>query len=80
MSLYHLQRQAVFLFLRCSFSLISLREEIREQCAYAATNSCVTFHLNSNLECYSQKKGLSELYEQLEGHIPKCLVVDREMY
>ena len=80
MSLYHLQRQAVFLFLRCSFSLISLREEIREQCAYAATNSCVTFHLNSNLECYSQKKGLSELYEQLQGHITRCLVVDREMY
>ena len=80
MSLRHLQRQAVFLFLRCSFSLISLREEIREQCAYAATNSCVTFDLNSNLECCSQKKGLSELCERLQGHIPKCLVVDHETY
>ncbi|XP_034689394.1 uncharacterized protein LOC117917281 isoform X1 [Vitis riparia] len=80
MSLRHLQRQAVFLFLRCSFSLISLREEIREQCAYATTNSCVTFDLNSNLECCSQKKGLSELYEWLQGHILKYLVVDHEMY
>ena len=80
MSLFHLQRQAVFLFLRCSFSLISLREEIREQCAYATTNSCMTFDLNSNLECCSQKKGLSELYERLQGHILKCLVVDHEMY
>ena len=80
MSLYHLQRQVVFLFLRYSFSLINLREEIREQCAYAATNSCVTFDLNSNLECCSQKKGLSELCERLQGHIPKCLVVDHETY
>ena len=78
MSLRHLQRQAVFLFLRCSFSLISMREETREQCAYAATNSCLAFDLNS--ECYSQKRGLSELHEWLQGHVLKDLVVDHEMY
>lgn len=79
-SLRHLQRQAVFLFLRCSFSLISLREETREQCAYTTTNSSLLFDLNS--ECYSQKRGLSELHEWLQAHVPKYLDaehgIDRE--
>ncbi|KAK9285883.1 hypothetical protein L1049_025084 [Liquidambar formosana] len=80
MSSRHLQRQTVFLFLRCSFSLISLREETDEKCACATQNSCLTFDSSSDLECCSRKKGFSELYEWLQGYLPTDKFVDYEMY
>lgn len=76
----HLQRQAIFLFLRWSFSLISLKEETDKHCACATWNSCLAFDLSSDLECCGKKKGLLELYEWLQGHLPSNMFVDYNIY
>ncbi|KAJ0096376.1 hypothetical protein Patl1_28792 [Pistacia atlantica] len=76
----HLQRQAVFLFLRCSFTLISLKEDTKKHCACSAADSCLTFDTISDLDCCGRKKGLLELYKWLQGHLPLDKLVEHEMY
>ncbi|XP_057951367.1 uncharacterized protein LOC131146073 isoform X2 [Malania oleifera] len=76
----HLQRQAVFIFLKCSFSLINMKQGINEQCTCATQNLCLGSDLYRNLECCSRKKGLLELYEWLRVHLPTDMFVDYEMY
>lgn len=76
----HLQRQAVFLFLRCSFTLVSLKEDTKKHCACSAADSCLTFDANSDLDCCGRKKGLLELYKWLQRHLPIDKIVDYEIY
>ncbi|KAM1314964.1 hypothetical protein ACFX13_018907 [Malus domestica] len=76
----HLQRQAIFLFLRCSFGLISSKEETNNKCACAIWNLCLTCDSKTELECCGRKKGLLELYSWLQGHLPTDISVDHEMY
>ncbi|KAJ4714969.1 Protein Lines [Melia azedarach] len=78
MSSHHLQRQAIFLFLRCSISLISLKEETQKRCACATDDSCSTFDLD--LDCIGRKKGFLELYRWLQGHLPLDMFADYEIY
>ncbi|TQD81073.1 hypothetical protein C1H46_033383 [Malus baccata] len=75
----HLQRQAIFLFLRCSFGLISSKEGTNNKCACAIWNLCLTCDSKTELECCGRKKGLLELYSWLQGHLPTDISVDHEM-
>ncbi|KAL5819512.1 hypothetical protein ACOSQ4_023354 [Xanthoceras sorbifolium] len=76
----HVQRQAVFLFLRCSFILISQRVDTNKHCACATADSCLTFDLISDLDNCGQKRGLLELYKWLQGHLSIDTFLEFEMY
>ena len=76
----HLQRQAIFLFLRCSFSLINLRKDTGMDCPSAAVKSSLDFDAISDLSCYGRQKGLLELYTWISEHLPVDMLVDHETY
>ncbi|PRQ55916.1 putative protein Line [Rosa chinensis] len=76
----HLQRQAVFLFLRCSFSLINSNGGTNRKCACASWNLCLDYDSNAELQCCGRKEGLLELNNWLQGHLPTDMFVDHEMY
>lgn len=76
----HLQRQAVFLFLRCSFSLINSKGGTNKKCACVSWNLCMNYDSNAELQCCGRKKGLLELYNWLQGHLPTDMLLDHEMY
>lgn len=59
----HLQRQAIFLLFKCSFSLISFKEESGRKCPCAEREHC-------------RMKGLSELSEWLQRHVSPEKFVD----
>ncbi|XP_060675020.1 uncharacterized protein LOC107424715 isoform X3 [Ziziphus jujuba] len=77
---HHVQRLAVFLFLRCSLGLISLKSDNDEKCACASQNLCLPSESNVNLECCGRKKGILELYNWLQGHLPVSIFVDHNIY
>ncbi|XP_028117121.1 uncharacterized protein LOC114314826 isoform X2 [Camellia sinensis] len=76
----HSQRLAVFLFLRCSFSLVGLRDKAADQCGCANLKSCLKSDSSSDLERYSRKKDLSELYGWLQGHLPAEMFIGCKFY
>lgn len=76
----HLQRQAVFLFLRCSFSLISLSKETDMKCSCTTSNSFFTRDMQYAQECCNRKEGLSELSEWFQRHMALEKFVDCGMY
>ncbi|KAF5736106.1 hypothetical protein HS088_TW14G00240 [Tripterygium wilfordii] len=76
----HLQRQAIFLFLRCSISLINQKGETDKHSEYATPNSCLTFGSSSDLDSCSRKKGLSELHKWLQKQLPNDMIVDYRRY
>ncbi|KAK2997855.1 hypothetical protein RJ639_025971, partial [Escallonia herrerae] len=75
----HLQRLAVFLFLRCSFRLINLRERTEEQYGCANMKSCLVLDLNWAPEV-SREKILFDLFEWLRRHLPANILVDQEKF
>ncbi|XP_010255092.1 PREDICTED: uncharacterized protein LOC104595857 isoform X3 [Nelumbo nucifera] len=76
----HLQRQAIFLFLKCSFSLVGFGKETDIRCVCASSNSCLTHELKSGQECSGKRKGLSEISEWLQDHLPLEMFVDYGIY
>ncbi|KAF5191464.1 golgin [Thalictrum thalictroides] len=80
MSNRHLQRQANFLFLKCSFGLINLGKETATNCSCASSNSCLTIQSESDQECCTWKKGSVELSGWLNRHVPLETLVDHGMY
>ncbi|CAI9777479.1 unnamed protein product [Fraxinus pennsylvanica] len=76
----HLQRLAVFLFLRCSLSLLTMKASPDKQCACERLEVCTTLDLNLNSECCSKSKGLIELHKWLLAHVPADIFLDHEMY
>ena len=79
LSSLHVQRRAIFLFLRCSFSLI-LRGGMIEESAHAAQNLCLPYDSNVELGCCAMEKGLVELYNWLQGHVPTEIYLNHEIY
>ncbi|KAK4262249.1 hypothetical protein QN277_027831 [Acacia crassicarpa] len=76
---HHLQRQAIFLFLDCSFSLISQKGDPAYRCICSGVNSCLP---NEDLEpnfCF-RRKGLLELYKWLQGHLPNEVSFNHEKH
>ncbi|XP_050388209.1 uncharacterized protein LOC126805192 isoform X2 [Argentina anserina] len=80
LSSHHLQRQAVFLFLKCTFSLINSKGGTNRKCACASWNISLFNDSNAELLCCERKKGLLELYNWLRGHLPTDMLVDHETY
>lgn len=76
----HLQRLAIFLFLRCSLSLISLMCGTDEKCPCVTRNLCFPYEPNEKLDCCEGQKGLLELYNWLQGHLPVDTLVDHKTY
>lgn len=76
----HLQRQAIFLFLRCSFSLINPGKATRKHYSSATVKSSIDFDAISKQSCYGREKGLLELYAWLSGHVSVDNLVAHEMY
>lgn len=77
---HHIRRQAIFLFLKVSFSLISPKASTDKQCVCITPNSCSTYESNPDLECYCRKKGLLELSKWFQGHLPTETFLDHELY
>ncbi|XP_039061295.1 uncharacterized protein LOC120205514 [Hibiscus syriacus] len=67
----HLQRRAVYLFLRCSSRLINPAKDASKHYPSDAI---------SELSCYGRKKGLSELYAWLSRHVPVNELLIHETY
>lgn len=79
MSHRHLQRLTIFLFLRCSFSLVSLRGRSKDQCCCGNLSSCMASDQSWGSKC-CRKKGLVELYEWLQKHVPAEVLENHELY
>ncbi|KAE8704813.1 Detected protein of confused Function [Hibiscus syriacus] len=67
----HLQRQAVYLFLRCSSRLINPAKD---------TSKHYPSYAISELSCYGREKGLSDLHSWLSRHVPVDELVPHETY
>ena len=79
LSLGHLQRQAVFLLIRCSLSLIDmgLRKSTADlNCNCMRPNSSFASDLNAIKDCCAERKGLLEFYGWLQGQVPNIFAED----
>lgn len=76
----HLQRQAVYLLLACSFSLISQRGENANHCNCSTSCSCFTTNPDSEHDCFCMRKGFLELYKWIQGHLPTAISTNHEKY
>ncbi|CAJ1942697.1 unnamed protein product [Sphenostylis stenocarpa] len=76
----HLQRQAVYLLLACSFSLISQRGENAKHCNCSTLCSCLTTNPNSHHDHFCIKKGFLELYRWTQAHLPTAISINHENY
>ncbi|XP_024974917.1 uncharacterized protein LOC112513026, partial [Cynara cardunculus var. scolymus] len=63
----HLKRRVVFLYLKCAFGLIRLKERPKMQCLCGDVNSC-------------SKKGFAAVYEWLEKQLPADTFSKSELY
>lgn len=75
-NLYHLKRQAIYLFIKCSLSLIFNEEEGDRQCECLSAKPC----LSSHPEYCSHKKVLGELYKWLSQNLQHDTHGDSELY
>lgn len=76
----HLQRQAIFLLLACSFSLISQRGLNADNCNRSTMCSRFTTSPDSELDDFCRKKGLLELYKWIQGHLPTEISIQHGKY
>lgn len=63
----HLQRRVIFLYLKCAFSLIGLKDKCEKQCSCGNMNSC-------------SKYGFTALYEWVKKHLPTNILDNHESY
>ncbi|MED6223112.1 hypothetical protein PIB30_070835 [Stylosanthes scabra] len=74
----HLQRQAIFILLHCSFSLICQRGINAAHCN--CLTSCSCFAQDSKLDSFYKTKGSLELYKWVQAHLPTDISINHEMY
>ncbi|KAI4381670.1 hypothetical protein MLD38_007725 [Melastoma candidum] len=72
---HHLRRQAIFLFLRCSFSLIKQEKEKQDECECDAKISPRNLHN----DCCSRRKGFLELQKWLQDNLPDNNYLDNQL-
>lgn len=76
MSVRHLQRLAVFLFVRCSLHLISVNKSSHENLnRYYASGKKL-----DSAECCNRGKGMIELHKWLRVHAPPITNMRHELY
>ena len=76
----HLQRQAIFLFLGCSFRLICQIGDSVDCGNFSSSLSCLTNKPDRELDRCCRKKVLLELYKWLQGHLPAEVSINHEKY
>lgn len=78
----HLQRLAIFLFLRCSlsFKCIQPTEKYDASIALKSQLICTTTLESECDDCSCSKKGILELYKWLQGNLPTNIFLDTKMY
>ncbi|KAL2662720.1 hypothetical protein GLYMA_02G062800v4 [Glycine max] len=76
----HLRRQAVYLLLACSFSLICKRGEIANHCNNSTLCSSFTTNPDSEHDYFCRKKGSLELFKWILGHLPTAISINHEKY
>ncbi|XP_020973752.1 uncharacterized protein LOC107626248 isoform X5 [Arachis ipaensis] len=76
----HLQRQAVFLLLHCSFSFIRERGVNAGHRNCPTSCSCFTENQDSELDSFYKRKGSLELYKWVQAHLPTEISINHEMY
>lgn len=77
----HLQRLTIFLFLKCSLNLVSMKGSPDElQGAYENLKHYCSADMNLDSECCSNSIGLIELHEWLQSHIPADILLNDELY
>ncbi|KAK6798471.1 hypothetical protein RDI58_006174 [Solanum bulbocastanum] len=74
----HLQRLSIFLFLKCSSSLLSMKEMTDQHYACKNLKSCSSYDMNP--KCCSRRKALLELHEWLRELLPGDCFIDHDMY
>lgn len=74
----HLQRLSIFLFLKCSSSLLSMKETTDQHYACKNLKSFSSFDMNP--KCCSRRKALLELHEWLSELLPGDCFIDNDMY
>ncbi|XP_073141120.1 uncharacterized protein [Henckelia pumila] len=67
---HHLQRLAVFIFLKLSLNLVSSKETGDKQCAYEDLRLCLKSDASLDSELCAKCQGLSELQKWLQVHVP----------
>lgn len=80
MSSSHLQRQAIFLLLDCSVSLISQRGSKENHNACSTSSSYFTNNPDPEFDHSSRKKGLLELYRWIQKHLLTEVSINHEKY
>lgn len=75
----HLQRLANFLFMKCSFTLFSIRGGSGDKGPCATQDLYLPYMSDMELDC-ARKKGLLEIYTWLQGHLPAYMFSDPNMY
>ncbi|KAI3452073.1 hypothetical protein Pfo_008738 [Paulownia fortunei] len=77
----HLQRLTVFVFLKCSLNLVSMKGSPDEpQCAYENLKHYCTPDLNLDSACRSESIGLLKLHNWLQAHVPADIFANDELY
>nr|XP_025686115.1 uncharacterized protein LOC112786130 isoform X4 [Arachis hypogaea] len=76
----HLQRQAVFLLLHCSFSFIRQRGVNAGHRNCPTSCSCFKENQDSELDSFYKRKGSLELYKWVQAHLPTEISINHEMY
>lgn len=76
----HLQRQAVFLLLDCSVSLISQRGLKADHCDCSTLCSCFTSNPDPELDHFCSKMGSLELFKWIQKHLPTEISINHEKY
>ncbi|CAL5197659.1 unnamed protein product [Lathyrus oleraceus] len=80
MSSSHLQRQAIFLLLDCSISLVSQRGSKENHSDCSALSSYFTNNPDPEFDNFRIKKGLLELYKWIQKHLPSEVSINCENY
>ncbi|XP_068655623.1 uncharacterized protein [Aristolochia californica] len=79
LSSHHLQRQAIFLFFKCSFSLICQSMQAGGGCACRTDNTAPVQEMETgSTSCYCM--GLSELSGWLQRHLPSLKYMGYDIY
>lgn len=77
---HHLQRLAVFVFLKFSLNLVSSKENSDKQCTREDRRLCLTSDTSLDSEQCAKCQGLSELQKWLQVHVPADIFMYNKLH
>ncbi|KZV47515.1 hypothetical protein F511_14587 [Dorcoceras hygrometricum] len=75
----HLQRLAIFIFLKFSLNLVSSKENSNKQCTHENLKLCLISDTSLDSEQCAKCQGLSELQKWLQGHLPADVFLQNKL-